>query len=185
MPTGCCQHTTSETHRYGRRKLGRRQEKWRKGERESWSQKTSLWHAVILFNVNFRCAHIALGKLLVSFSSFTTFFIFIQIYIYNVWLLRLVFVICAATFDNVNRIEHSRKPKAATISVSALAHFLCLWIFISAFPWLPSTPLSLLYIFFIHFHCLFVWLLAEGASRKIPLCHRRVCQFVANAVNII
>jgi len=41
---------------------------------------------------------------------------------------------------------------------------------------------------FTYFHTFllpFVWFLAEGASRKIPLCHRRVCQFVASAVNII
>lgn len=56
----------------------------------SWTQKTSPWHAVILFNVNFRCAHIALGKLLVSFSSFTLIYMYICLYtihIYPSWLL--------------------------------------------------------------------------------------------------
>jgi len=53
------------------------------------------------------------------------------------------------------------------------------------FPDFPRLRCLCFTYFFIHFHCLFVCLLAEGASRKIPLCHRRVCQFVANAVNII
>jgi len=47
-------------------------------------------------------------------------------YIYSPAASFYLFFICAATFDNVNRIEHSRKPEAATISLSARAHFLWL-----------------------------------------------------------
>lgn len=82
--------------------------------------------AVILFNVNFRCAHVALGKLLVSF--FMTRLIF-SLYRKNIDInifecvcvcicslsLLLSFFWLPTTFDNVNSIEHSRKPTRAAI----------------------------------------------------------------------
>lgn len=82
--------------------------------------------AVILFNVNFRCAHVALGKLLVSF--FMTRLIS-SLYRKNLDInkfecvcvcicslsLLLSFFWLPATFDNVNSIEHSRKPTRAAI----------------------------------------------------------------------
>lgn len=83
--------------------------------------------AVILFNVNFRCAHVALGKLLVSFfmtrliSSLYRKNIDINIFecvcvcICSLSLLLSSFFWLPTTFDNVNSIEHSRKPTRAAI----------------------------------------------------------------------
>lgn len=106
--------------------------------------------AVILFNVNFRCAHVALGKLLVSFfmtrliSSLFRKNIDINIFecvcvcICSLSLL-LSFFWLPTTFDNVNSIEHSRKPTRAAILFVVLVvvvvalnfHLLYIFLYIS------------------------------------------------------
>lgn len=141
--------------------------------------------AVILFNVNFRCAHVALGKLLVSF--FMTRLISslykknIDIYMFecvcvcicSLSLLLSFFFWLPTTFDNVNSIEHSRKPTRAAI------------LFVVLVVVVVALNFHLLYIFLYIFLCVCVCLWEVYSAHLLPLWQPRVCQFVANAVNII